>query len=56
MSYIWGKPSNVKDRVKNKILARCWWLTPVILATQETKIRRTVVRRQPREIVHKILS
>jgi hypothetical protein len=23
--------------------ARCWWLTPVILATQETEIRRITV-------------
>jgi hypothetical protein len=32
------------------------WLTPVILATQEAKIRRIVVRNQPRQIVSKILS
>jgi hypothetical protein len=24
------------------LLARCWWLTPVILATQEAEIRRIV--------------
>jgi hypothetical protein len=30
---------------------RCWWLTPVILATQEAEIRRITVRSQPREIV-----
>jgi hypothetical protein len=29
---------------------------PVILATQETKIRRIMVRSQPRQIVHKTLS
>jgi hypothetical protein len=28
---------------------------PVILATQETEIRRIVVRNQPRQIVHEIL-
>jgi hypothetical protein len=28
-----------------------WWLTPVILATQETEIRRIMVRRQPGQIV-----
>jgi hypothetical protein len=26
--------------------ARCWWLTPVIPATQEAEIRRTEVQRQ----------
>jgi hypothetical protein len=36
--------------------ARCWWLTPVILPTQEAEIRRIVVRSQPRQIVHKTLS
>jgi hypothetical protein len=28
-----------------------WWLTPVIPATQEAEIRRTVVQSQPRQIV-----
>jgi hypothetical protein len=27
--------------------ARCWWLTPIILATQEAEIRRIVVQSQP---------
>jgi hypothetical protein len=31
---------------KNIHEARCQWLTPVILATQETKIRRIEVRSQ----------
>jgi hypothetical protein len=31
-----------------------WWLTPVILATQEAEIRRIVV--QLGQIVHKTLS
>jgi hypothetical protein len=30
-----------------KILARRWWLTPVILATQEAEIRRIAIRSQP---------
>jgi hypothetical protein len=28
-----------------------WWLTPVILATQEAEIRTTIVRSQPQQIV-----
>jgi hypothetical protein len=24
--------------------ARCWWFTPIILATQEAEIRRTAVQ------------
>jgi hypothetical protein len=39
-----------------KRVARRWWLTPVILAAQEVEIRRTVVRSQPRLIVHETLS
>jgi hypothetical protein len=26
---------------------RCWWLTPVILVTQEAEIRRITVQSQP---------
>jgi hypothetical protein len=33
-----------------------WWLTPVILATQEAEITRIVVRSQPGQIVHETLS
>jgi hypothetical protein len=38
-----------------KSLARCWWLTIVILATQEAEIRQ-IVQSQPRKIVLKTLS
>jgi hypothetical protein len=38
------------------IVARCWWLTPVILATQEAEIRRISVQYQLRQIVHETLS
>jgi hypothetical protein len=31
---------------KVHMLASCWWLTPVILATQEGKIRRIMVGSQ----------
>jgi hypothetical protein len=30
-----------------------WWLTPVILATQEAESRRIAVRSQPRQILEK---
>jgi hypothetical protein len=36
--------------------ARSWWLTPVILATQEEEIRRIVVQSQLRQIVLETLS
>jgi hypothetical protein len=32
------------------------WLTPVILAIQETEIRRIMARSQPGQIVHETLS
>jgi hypothetical protein len=37
-------------------VGECWWLTPVILAAQESEIRRIEVQSQPEQIVHKILS
>jgi hypothetical protein len=41
---------------KNGFLPRHQWLTPVILATQESEIRRIVVRSQLGQIVCKTLS
>jgi hypothetical protein len=33
------------------VLGQAWYLMPVIPATQEAEIRRTVVQSQPRQIV-----
>jgi hypothetical protein len=41
---------------KNENTARHWWLTPVILATQEAEIKRIIVQSQSRQIVPEILS
>jgi hypothetical protein len=43
-------------RLNSPLLARCLWLMPVILATQEAEIRRIVVQSQPREKVCQTLS
>jgi hypothetical protein len=40
----------------NEFHVGCWWLTPVILATQQAGIRRIAVWSQPRQIVCKTLS
>jgi hypothetical protein len=42
------KNKKIKIKKKNKIkkIVGCWWLTPVILATQEAEIRRIVVQSQ----------
>jgi hypothetical protein len=36
-------------------IAGHWWLTPVILATQEAEIMRIVAQRKPGQIVYKTL-
>jgi hypothetical protein len=41
---------------KEKRGAECWWLTLVILSTQEAEIRRIMVQNQPGKIVCKTLS
>jgi hypothetical protein len=42
--------------LRNKMSARYWWLTPIILTTQEAEIRRIMVQSQPRQIVYETLS
>jgi hypothetical protein len=39
-----------------RIQAGHWWLTPIILTTQEAEIRRILVQSQPGQIVHETLS
>jgi hypothetical protein len=43
-------------KLKRRENTRPWWLTPVILATQEAEIKRIAVRSQPGQIVCKILA
>jgi hypothetical protein len=41
---------------KQKRMAGCWWLIPVILPTWESEIGRTEVQGQPRQIIHETPS
>jgi hypothetical protein len=40
-----------KKKKEYRNVGRCWWLTPIILATQEAQIRRITVESQPGLIV-----
>jgi hypothetical protein len=51
--HVFGIPE--EERRKNEVTG-CWWLTPVILATQKAEIRRVTVQSQLRQIVCEILS
>jgi hypothetical protein len=39
-----------------EVINRHWWLTPLILATNEAEIRRMAVQSQSRQIVQETLS
>jgi hypothetical protein len=39
----------------NKKVAGCWWLMPVILATQEAEIRKITIRSQLGQTVNETL-
>jgi hypothetical protein len=49
-------PKEDREKLKYVFKARCQWLMPVILATQEAVIRRITVQRQPEQIVLETLS
>jgi hypothetical protein len=42
-----SKPSKHEAPTSNPRTTWCWWLTPVILASQEAEIRRIVICSQP---------
>jgi hypothetical protein len=46
--------SSNSNSAKKKKKAWAWWLTPVILATQEDKMERIMVRGQSRQKIHEI--
>jgi hypothetical protein len=45
-----------EDVFKNGIMAGCWWLSSIILATLEAEIGRIVDGGQPRQIILKTPS
>jgi hypothetical protein len=53
--YLWAEMLYRYPQFRNKG-AGCWWLTPVILATQEAEIRGITVWSQPGQIVHETQS
>jgi hypothetical protein len=54
--YLWNHFEFWEQCCLNINRAGCQWLMPVILATQEAEISRTVGRSQPTQIVQKTLS
>jgi hypothetical protein len=51
-----GKSHHNEKLFKISLGGGCWWLMPIILATQEAEIRSLEVRSQPGQIVHETLS
>jgi hypothetical protein len=49
-------PTGLELHCKKRSQARHWWLTPIILATREAKIKRIMFGGQPWQIVHETLS
>jgi hypothetical protein len=50
---------NIPERVnpiQMYLIAVCWWLTPIILATREAESRKMVVQGESRQTVHKLPS
>jgi hypothetical protein len=48
--------TTIKTKTKKQNPAGRWWLTPVILPTQEAEIKTITIQSHPRQIVHKTLS
>jgi hypothetical protein len=46
----------ISFHLRNKFQTRCWWLIPVILATQEEEIRKIEVLSRPEQTVHETPS
>jgi hypothetical protein len=46
---------NLGQDIQNTRRARCWWLTPLVLATKEAETRRIMIQSQLGQIVHETL-
>jgi hypothetical protein len=43
----WTRQEIIKIRTEINEIAKCWWLTAIILATQEAEMTRITVQSQP---------